>query len=299
MVSVSIFLSQKTMQTKATSLKWAIGFSGFLTLFKGGVGLFCASASLVASALDSLMDMGISSVNYIAVQKGAKPPDEGHAYGHEKIESLASYTQGMAILFFAFLFLGEVFRRALARSGVFHSEIALLTIGLAALVNLVLVAILHQAQRRTGSLILKVEETHYSMDLFSYLLIFLAVGLVRWTNRSGWDLLGGILLAFYVAFLVVKILIQAANELVDHSLARSSLEELDTLIRRHDPRVLSYHEMRTRRAGHKTFVDFHLVMKPDQSFQEAHEVTESLIQKIKSKFQNVDVTVHEDPEGGI
>jgi len=285
--------------TRETSLQWAIGFSGFLTLFKGGVAFFCSSAALLASALDSFMDMGISSVNYIAVQKGAKPPDEGHAYGHEKIESLASYTQGMAILFFAFLFLREAFRRTLARNEVFHSEIALLTIGLAAFMNLVLVAILHRAQRKTGSLILKVEEAHYSMDLFSYLLIFLAVGLVRWTSWSGWDLAGGVLLTFYVAFLAVKILIQAANELVDHSLARSSLEELDTLIRRHDPRVLGYHEMRTRRAGHKAFIDFHLVMKPRQSFEEAHEVTESLIQKIKSRFQNADVTVHEDPEGGV
>lgn len=287
------------MQTKTTSLKWAIGFSGFLTLLKGGVAFFCSSAALLASALDSLMDMGISSVNYIAVREATRPPDEGHAYGHEKIESLASYTQGMAILFFAFLFLGEAFRRALARNEVFHSEVVLLTIGLAAFMNLVLVAILHRAQRRTGSLVLKVEETHYSMDLFSYLLIFLAVGLVRWTSWSGWDLAGGILLAFYVAFLAVKILIQAANELVDHSLARSSLEELDTLICRHDPRILNYHEMRTRRAGDKTFIDFHLVMKPEQSFQEAHAVTESLIQKIRARFENADVTVHEDPEGGI
>lgn len=283
---------------KVNALRWAIGFSTLLFGVKGAAAIFCSSQALLASALDSLMDVGISSVNFLSVRKAAQPADEEHAYGHEKIESLASYSQGILILIFAFLLFAESVRRTLAGNLVSHSAVALITIGFAALVNFLITAILQRAERKTQSLILKAEKTHYFMDILSYLVIFTALVLLRLTGWPGWDIVGGIFVGGYVAFLAVRISLQAANELVDRSLPKSRLDELDTLIKNHDSRILGFHEMRTRKAGRKVFLDFHLVFRPEQSFHEAHEVTESLIQKIRSRFPNADITIHEDPEGG-
>lgn len=287
------------MNEKISSLKWAVGFSSFLFVIKGAVGVFCASQALLVSALDSLMDTGISFVNYLSALKGSKPADHDHAYGHEKIESLAAYTQGTVILVFSFLMFGEGIRRAFTGNIIFRSEIALVTITFAALINLILVGILHRAEQKTGSLILRAEKAHYLTDTFSYVSIIFALALVRFSGWSGWDIIAGIFLALYVASLAGQILKQAGDELVDRSLPKSVLDELDGLIQKHDPRVLGYHQLRTRKAGVKNFVDFHLVMKPNQSFEEAHEIAESLIKKIETRFKNVDVTIHEDPEGGI
>lgn len=286
------------LKEKMTSLKWAIGLSGLLTLVKGTAAIFCSSQALLASALDSFMDIGISSLNFLSVKKASKPPDRDHAYGHEKIESLASYSQGVIILFFALFLFGESVRRTLAGNLVFHSEVAIAAIIFAVFVNFLITTILQKAERNTKSLILKAEKTHYFMDILSYLVIFSALLLVRLTGWPGWDIVGGVLVGCYVVWLAAQILIQAANELVDRSLPRSRLDELDALIKGHDSRILSYHEMRTRKAGEKIFIDFHLVFRPQQSFHDAHEVTESLIQKIRSRFQNADITIHEDPEGG-
>ena len=283
-------------EKKIAGLRWAIGLSTFLAIMKGGGGFFCSSATLLASALDSLMDIGISTVNYISVKKGAQPPDQEHAYGHEKIESLASYTQGMVILLFAFLILGETFRRSVASSMVLHSGIALGVILLAVAVNFILTTILNRAERETGSLILKAEKAHYLMDILSYVLVFCVILLVKLTGWNGWDLLGGILLAIYVGFLASRILLQAGNELVDRSLSKHALDELDAVIKHHSG-VKNYHELRTRKAGSRTFIDFHLEISSKQSFEAAHETTESLIEKIKAKFPDSDILVHEDPEG--
>lgn len=285
------------VEKKIAGLRWAMGLSTVLAVMKGTAGFFCSSAVLLASALDSLMDIGISSVNYLSVKKGAKPPDMDHAYGHEKIESLASYTQGIVILIFAFLILAESFRRTLASSMVLHSGIALVTIFIASAVNLALTSILSRVEQETGSLILKAEKTHYLMDVLSYALIFCVILLVKFTGWNGWDILGGILLAIYVGLLAFKILFQAGNELVDRSLSKNTLDDLDALIGHH-PGVVNYHELRTRKAGSRIFIDFHLEMKPDQAFEQAHETTESLIESIRTKFPNADITVHEDPQGG-
>lgn len=284
-------------QEKIDSLTWAIGLSAFLAAGKAAAGFLCSSAALLASSLDSLMDTGISSVNYLSVLKGSKPPDSDHAYGHEKIESLASYTQGIIILACAIVIFVETARRSWHPAVFKHSWTALATVVAAGAVNLLLTFRLDRAEKKTDSLILKAEKAHYFSDFLAYLVIFAALLLVRLTGWTGWDVLGGAAVAAYVAFLAGRILWQAGNELVDRSLPSGALDELDRLIRTHRG-VLSYHEMRTRKAGPRAFIDFHLVLEPRQSFERAHEISEALIQKIRARFSNADITVHEDPEGG-
>lgn len=291
-------MSMENISEKKRSIQWAIILSGVLTLIKAAVSFISGSTALLASSLDSLMDTGVSSVNYLSVKKAAQPPDTDHAYGHEKIESLASYTQGILFILLSVLMFGESIRRIPKKTITEHSGIALAAILLSALINSVITLILHRTEKKTGSLILKAERTHYSIDILSYLVIFISILLVKWTRWTGWDILGGMLLAGYVAVLAGQILLNAGNELIDRSLSKPDLDDLDNIIKNHDPHILDYHELRTRKVGNKSFVDFHLVLKSNQSFKNVHKITESLIEKIKTRLKNADVTIHEDPEQG-
>jgi len=279
---------------KKTSLVWAIAFSSCLFVFKLVTALYCASQALLASALDSLMDIGISSLNLFSVKKSSEPPDEEHAYGHEKIESLAAYTQGAVILLVSLSIVVNSVRKAFEGQEIFHAKTALIVIAASALVNFMILGILKKAQEKNKSLILKAEGAHYFMDILSYAVIFTALLLVNLTDWHGWDFLGGLLVAGYVGYLAVEILLQAGNELVDRALPRQVIRELNVLIRRHDRRIIDYHELRTRKVGAKIFIDFHLEIQPQQSFQAAHDIADSLIGKIKKRYPNADVTIHED-----
>ena len=276
----------------------AVILSGLLTVIKGAGAFLCSSTSLLASALDSMMDVGLSSMNLFSAWRSSKPPDDDHAYGHEKIESLASYTQGLVFVgLSAWLFLSSIFKLT------YHGEVSregfgILVVVLALGLNLVITWNMSQSEKKTGSLILKTEKAHYSMDILSHLLILAAFFLVRWTHGAFWDRWTGFILASYIMYLAVKLILQAGNELVDRSLPSGILRELDLMIRGHHAQILDYHEMRTRKVGEKYFIDFHLVLKSDQSFEQVHEITESLVEKIKLRFKNADVTIHEDPEEG-
>jgi Cation efflux family len=55
------------------------------------------SVAVTASAVDSLMDVFASSANAVAIRLAHARPDEGHPFGHAKIEALAIAAQGLLI----------------------------------------------------------------------------------------------------------------------------------------------------------------------------------------------------------
>jgi divalent metal cation (Fe/Co/Zn/Cd) transporter len=65
----------------------------------------------------------------------------------------------------------------------------------------------------------------------------------------------------------------------------------------HHPAIVGVHNLRSRRVGNQVFLDFHIEIRGEDDFKKAHNMTESLIEKIKELHPNADVTVHFDPEG--
>ncbi|MCG6451079.1 cation diffusion facilitator family transporter, partial [Vibrio parahaemolyticus] len=55
------------------------------------------SVSLLASLIDSLLDIAASVVNLIVVRYSLQPADREHTFGHGKAESLAALAQAMFI----------------------------------------------------------------------------------------------------------------------------------------------------------------------------------------------------------
>ena len=60
--------------------------------------LYTDSQSLLASLIDSLLDISSSVINLIAVRVSMLPPDDNHRFGHEKFEDLAVFSQSMFFL---------------------------------------------------------------------------------------------------------------------------------------------------------------------------------------------------------
>src|SRR3989338_11479858 len=89
--------SDARTRKKLLAVTLSIGTAFFLTVFKLSIGFLTHSLGLIASAVDSLMDVLVSSVNLIAAKEADKPADQEHLYGHGKIESLAGLFQSFII----------------------------------------------------------------------------------------------------------------------------------------------------------------------------------------------------------
>lgn len=285
-------------QTQASSaIIWSIATALFLAVLKIATGIMTHSMAVLASALDSVMDAVSSLINFFAARAAAKPPDENHAYGHGKIESLASLFQSLAIAVSGLYLILESVRRLLQGSMLEDIRAGVAVMAFSLFVTLALIFKLTVAQRQTGSLILKTEKLHYTMDILTNGGTIAALLLVKATGHVLWDLLFSIFIALYVFKIAYGILKQAVDELLDKKSTIVSKEEIAEMIRQHHPSVGGLHNFRTRQVGKQIFMDFHVEIRGEDDFKKAHLMTEGLIDRIREKYPDADITVHYDPEG--
>src|SRR5215207_8866702 len=71
----------------------SVGVAAILIAIKGAAWLSGHSVALLASLVDSGLDLVASLVTFFAVRYAAAPPDAEHRFGHGKAEAFASLTQ--------------------------------------------------------------------------------------------------------------------------------------------------------------------------------------------------------------
>src|SRR5579863_1650944 len=137
----------------------AVAAAAFLVLFKGGAAWLTSSLALGAAALDSAVDVVVSSASYFVVRRSAAPPDADHPFGHGRFESLAALGQGLLLLGVA------VLAAAMTTSWLVSWHLG-------------------RAAARSGSPALRADSMHYRADLWVNAGAVIALLLVRWRSEE-------------------------------------------------------------------------------------------------------------------
>jgi cation diffusion facilitator family transporter len=272
-----------------------VGVSAGLAGLKAAAGLWTGSLSILASALDSLLDCALSGINVLSIRKAGQPADAEHPFGHGKAESLAVLLQGSALaVSAAFL----VWRGALRLRE--PRELEVPAVGVAVMAVSVVVALLLarglvRRATETGSRALHADSLHYASDVWTSggVLAALAVQAlagVRWLDP---------VVCFGVAAVVLRgvagVLQGAVDELMDRDPRGEDRRIVEGILREFSPGILDYHRLRTRRAGPQRTVDVHVVICRERPFEEAHALVTAVERAIRESLPNADVLVHADP----
>lgn len=297
MVETAHRQSRGTPAGKGDVIRWSLATAGFLAIVKVCVGIFTQSLAVLASAVDSLMDVMASGINFISYRAASSPPDAEHPYGHGKIEPVAGLFQSLFIAGSAGVLIWQAIVRLIHGEPLRHMGWGLVTMAASALITMFLVLRLRRAARRADSLILDAEVLHYSSDIWSNGGILLTLILIKQTGLMLLDPLVSFAVAVYIMAGAGRIFYHALQQLLDRRLPDADERRVAELILHHHPTIAGFHDLRTRRSGARTFIDVHVVFKDQDSFRAVHETTESLIQRIREAVPDSEVVIHMDPEG--
>lgn len=282
------------IQQKATIIATTTAF--FLAILKLSVGIFSGSIAILASAIDSLLDMGISIFNFVAVKNSWKDPDDQFNYGRGKIEALAAFLEGIIIAMAGIFIAYESVSRIIYRKPVGEIGIGVVVMIISVIVTGWLVGYLESVAKKTKSIVIASDALHYKTDLLSNLAILVGLILVAWLGWNYIDAIIGIGIAIYIAFSAFDIVKKWFLLLLDVSLDEMHVVNILDILDNHKE-LSDYHNFRSRESGGVKFVEAHLVFHENISLLDAHRVSHEIEDEIRKldKDSEWSILFHLDP----
>jgi cation diffusion facilitator family transporter len=255
---------------------------------------------VLTEAVLSSIDLIASIVAFISVRKAGEPADETHRYGHEKIENLSAAIEGILILVGSAVIAFAAIRR-LIRGG--HLETVGLGIGVVALsvvVNVVVSVLIARKARLTGSPALEGDAAHLRTDALTSAAVLIGLTLVKLTGAQWIDPAVALVVAAAIVITGVRLLTRSSRVLVDQALPASEVEAIRRAIEVFAARgVVGYHELRTRQAGPRRYVDLHVQFAAGTSLEDAHRTAHELQDVIAADLNGADVLIHLEPQDRV
>nr|WP_245965453.1 cation diffusion facilitator family transporter [Salinisphaera orenii] len=254
------------------------------------------SVALYSDALESVINIVAAGAAVVALRVSAMPADDNHPFGHSKAEYFSSVIEGVLIVIAALAILREAYHTLGAPQPLQAPAEGLALNALATLINGIWSWVLIREGRRLRSLALVADGKHLLTDVVTSLGVFAGVVLVGLTGWLILDPLLAALVALNILWSGWKLVRESVGGLMDESVPQEELDRIRAVIFEHAQGAYQAHDLRTRHAGRRTFIEFHLVVAGQMPVRDAHAICDRLEAALHETVANSTVTIHVEPE---
>jgi cation diffusion facilitator family transporter len=256
---------------------------------------FTGSIGLLSDAAESAGNILAAFAALLSLWYAARPVDRSHTYGHEKIEYFASGLEGSMILVAAVGIGWYAVNRFFAPEALRSLDLGLVCAIPATVLNFVVGRFVLRTAQRHGSIVLEASGRHLLTDCWTSVAVFVGIGLVWLTGQQWLDSLVGLVVAGNIIWISWDLMRRSFDGLMDHALPLDEQATARGVIEAHLQAGMDYHALRTRRAGSRRFVDFHLLVPGSSTVSSAHEMASTIEDALRGKFPGLEVTIHIEP----
>jgi len=274
----------------------AVSVAAVLVCAKFGVWLMTGSVSLLSTLIDSLLDVGASLINLLAVRHALQPADSEHRFGHGKAEPLAGLAQAAFICGSALFLLLEAGDRLFKPQEITNVDIGFMVMVLSIILTLGLVGFQKYVVSKTGSIAIAADSVHYRMDILVNISVIVSLFLATQFNLLYADPIFALAISGYIIWGAWEIGSESLHLLMDRELPDEDRRNIKKIAMQ-NPDVRGMHDLRTRASGQDLFIQMHLEMDPEIPLRKAHVIAEDVMYRIEEAYPNAEVLIHEDPEG--
>ncbi len=282
------------IEQKATIVSMSV--ATMLVVVKMTIGVMSGSVAVLASAIDSLLDLCVSAFNFFALGHSQKEPDDQFNFGRSKIEPLAAVIEGTIIVISALFVLYQAIQKIIDKTPTQHLDESILVMLFSIVVTGGLVLFLTQVAKKTNNMVIRADALHYKTDLFSNGAVLFALGLITLSGIDLIDPILGIVIAMYMFYSAIPIIKEAVLMLLDVSMSHEEVQKIIALLE-HEKEITTYHFLNTRCAGSHVYISVHLVFNVTVTLYDAHVIGDKIELKLKKLFPQyrVHTMMHLDP----
>lgn len=277
---------------------WAIGTVITLIAIKSYAYYITDSISVLGTLTDSISDLAISAMMLMAIRYALQPADEEHRYGHGKMEGIATLFQAAFLSGAAVFLILSALQRLTSPQEIESPVIAIVICAISIILSLVLVLVQSFVVKKSGSLAVEADKSHYSSDVVLNSGVIIALLIQTYNGPVYTDSIIGLMIATYILYTAYGIGKKGTDMLMDRELPDKDRRAITDIVENH-PQMISMHDLRTRRMGMDVHISFDVEMNGALSLREAHDYVRELEISIIQLFPNADIIIHMDPEGDI
>ena len=280
-------------------LRIAIGsvFAGLVVLgLKLAAYIVTGSIALYSDALESIVNVATAIAALLALRYSAKPADANHPYGHYKAEYFSVVLEGGLIVVASLTILREAYLGIVAPGSLGAPVLGLLINGAGAVLNGAWGVFLVRVGRRRRSLVLVADGKHLLTDVATSAGVIVGLALAVVTGIGILDPLLAGLVALNILWSGWALIRESVGGLMDESVSDELLQRIRKVISDSAAGALEAHDLRTRRAGRATFIDFHLVVPGSMAVSAAHAICDTIERALRTEVADALITIHVEPE---
>ncbi len=254
------------------------------------------SVGLLSDALESGVNLVAAVLALVVLTVAAQPPDDEHAYGHDKAEYFSSGVEGVLIVIAAITIAITAVQRLINLQPLEQIGAGLAISVVAAILNGIIAQILMRAGRKYNSVTLVAESKHLMTDVWTSGGVVVAVGAVSLTGWQWLDPVIALLVAGQIVLSGVRLVREAVLGLMDTMLPPEELAQVTAVLEKYRREEhIDYHALRTRRAGAQRFMSVHVQVPGEWSVQEGHNLAEEMERVLRQAIHPVSILIHIEP----
>jgi cation diffusion facilitator family transporter len=281
---------------RTTSYAWLSIAAAVVTMaVKAAAYGLTRSVGLLSDAVESGVNLVAAITALAAIRAGAVPPDEEHAFGHDKVEYLSSGAEGVLIFIASVYITISAVQRLIVPQPLGSFDLGLALSLFASLVNLIVARLLIRKGVQHRSIALEADGRHLMTDVWTSVGVLLGLGAVWLTGWEVLDPLIGLAVAAHIAWTGWILVRRSAMGLIDTALSPEDLEKVRQILKKHEEQGLRYHALRTRQAGARCFISFHIQVPGNWSIQRGHNLLETVEREIRQAIPSATIFTHIEP----
>ncbi len=295
-----IFIKDKNYSDSAVRSKYGVlcGIVGIilnilLCCAKLAVSFITGSVAISADAFNNLGDAGSSVITLIGFKLADQKPDEGHPFGHGRMEYLSALVVSMLIMLMGFE-LGKTSVSKIADGGspVF-SYVAIIVLGMSVLVKLYIFLYNRSVGKKINSQAMKATAVDSLTDCISTGAVLICTVLSRFVdfNFDGWC---GLVISAFIIFSGIK----AAKETIDPLLGTPPDSEFVNEVQRivlTYPEIVGIHDLIVHNYGPgRIMLSLHAEVSESIDILVAHDIIDNAEQKLSRELK-CSAVIHLDP----
>jgi cation diffusion facilitator family transporter len=274
----------------------SIGAALVTIALKAAAWWLTGSVGLLSDALESLVNLAAAVLALWMLRIAAAPPDEDHPYGFSKAEYFSAGIEGGLIVFAAAGILLAAVPRLLRPQPLDMPGLGLGLTALATAVNFAVARSLIAAGRRFHSITLEADGRHLMTDVVTSLGVFAGVALVYATGLLWLDPLVALGVAVHIVWTGAALVRRSVRGLLDAAISPVDKSAVTRILAEYSRRYgVSFHALRTRQAGARRFLSFHMLVPDAWTVSQAHQLSEELEERIRSLVPNASIDTHIEP----